>query len=483
MFRERVGITKATDQLAEGFFASKVFGHYFDGDVTFISTLRCLLIDRLKGDDYIKLRMRNKNLASYGDYDKNYLDDIVPAIPYNGITILNVNGDESRVEKFFKTVDESLLTLQRFSCVEEAWKVKEFYKKQMPVRAFVSPRDKGAIIIVSNLTLKKWHYLQCACLLYMPWIFNPEKDTVSKEEMELLNSLKEKDPLRYMNAVDAILSARDFRTEEMMRQLSNFESYTLEQTLQNVKNEIERMLNEIKSYQSEINALLERKFAKEISLLGLQAKLNTGNDSELLQYFRDNENLLFVSARDGELTFIVKGYLTSYRMRIAEENIETNTLSNYFYAGELGGFSLNDKKMLLKAIFLEQKIKLRFCAAYHIRLGGGGGAFGGYNYPLECADSMPNPHTDIHQCMGAWGQSMNECLTKNDYVGAVEQCIYSCMNVNLDEYATMEPFFRNLWSGNKNNRCLELPDGRVVKPAEAIQWLKEENNGENNQSN
>lgn len=37
-----------------------------------------------------------------------------------------------------------------------------------------------------------------------------------------------------------------------------------------------------------------------------------------------------------------------------------------------------------------------------------------------------------------------------------------------------------MWGGNDvNNRCIELPDGSVVKPIEAIRWLKQqENNNE-----
>ena len=34
---------------------------------------------------------------------------------------------------------------------------------------------------------------------------------------------------------------------------------------------------------------------------------------------------------------------------------------------------------------------------------------------------------------------------------------------------------RAMWGTNGyNNRCIELPDGRVVKPAEAIEWLEQQ---------
>lgn len=38
----------------------------------------------------------------------------------------------------------------------------------------------------------------------------------------------------------------------------------------------------------------------------------------------------------------------------------------------------------------------------------------------------------------------------------------------------MGEFMRTMWSNNTVSRCIELPDGRVVKPNEAIRWLDEQ---------
>ena len=40
--------------------------------------------------------------------------------------------------------------------------------------------------------------------------------------------------------------------------------------------------------------------------------------------------------------------------------------------------------------------------------------------------------------------------------------------------AIMGEFMRTMWSNNTVSRCIELPDGRVVKPNEAIRWLDEQ---------
>ena len=46
----------------------------------------------------------------------------------------------------------------------------------------------------------------------------------------------------------------------------------------------------------------------------------------------------------------------------------------------------------------------------------------------------------------------------------------------------MHEFMRTMWgSGSYNNRCIELPDGSVVKPADAIRWLEAQEAGVNEQ--
>lgn len=47
----------------------------------------------------------------------------------------------------------------------------------------------------------------------------------------------------------------------------------------------------------------------------------------------------------------------------------------------------------------------------------------------------------------------------------------------------MGTFMNTMWNSDDgyNNRCIELPDGRVVKPAEAIKWL-EQQEAENEQT-
>ena len=65
----------------------------------------------------------------------------------------------------------------------------------------------------------------------------------------------------------------------------------------------------------------------------------------------------------------------------------------------------------------------------------------------------------------------------NDYIGAIEQCSASCKSLNFNDSPVMQEFMRRMYGisdyqDNINTRCIELPDGTVVTPVDAINWLK-----------
>lgn len=93
---------------------------------------------------------------------------------------------------------------------------------------------------------------------------------------------------------------------------------------------------------------------------------------------------------------------------------------------------------------------------------------------------MPNTHINEYSCMGNYQTTINKLLASHDYIGALEQCVASCKSLNWGDSTVMSAFVTTLWGGNRtNNRCIELPDGRVVKPIGAIKWLNAQDSCEN----
>jgi len=141
-------------------------------------------------------------------------------------------------------------------------------------------------------------------------------------------------------------------------------------------------------------------------------------------------------------------------------------------------------KKLMWEIFVEEepRLRIKFCAAYRFDLNGNVSPLQGHNFSYDFADCMPNTHINQYGCMGNYSRTINELLKRRDYIGALEQCIASCKSLNWGDSAVMGGFMETMWGGNSvNNRCIELPDGRVVKPAEAIAWLEQQEANTNEQ--
>lgn len=476
MFNEPIGCTKATDTLCTDYFQDMIPSRVWNNDVSFVSTARCLLIDRIKDNDI--LRIKSSRRASIMDSVVMF-DQITKEEHKDSITIYDVarieDGDAlNKIKEQMSGI--GYVTLDKITL---------FYMKVMKVLCFVNKENRSTILFVEELNgnHKKWHYLQCAFFAYVPWYFDPAVDKISPEENELMNSLKESDPIRYMNAVDVIMSKRDFRTETLKKYLLNFETSGLRQSLNSQLSDFMNIVSKINRLQDEICELITIKDEKDTMICGLRQKISNPEraNNEMFKFFAENENLIFENVNGAELRFVVKGYLTSYDEERAASEVDDEY--SIFYRGD-STLSKDEKKMLLRSIFLDKTIKMKLCGAYSILMGGGVSCFSNYEYPLSCADSMPNPHIHNHRCMGEYRTDANYLISNNqDYVGALEQCIMSVSNVNLGESATTEYFFPQLWeTGNRsnnsalsrkpNNRCLELPDGRVVTAIEAVEWLK-----------
>ena len=133
----------------------------------------------------------------------------------------------------------------------------------------------------------------------------------------------------------------------------------------------------------------------------------------------------------------------------------------------------------MRAIFIDQSVRVRFCAAYSFNLysNSGEGLPGFSRYGALLNDHMPNPHINRFGCTGDYRKTMRELLSRGDYVMAIEQASASCRTLTLSD-TSARTFCNNLFGsqGMKEANCIELPNGSVVTATEAIKYLKEENN-------
>lgn len=485
MFKNQISSTALTTPAANDFF-SNVSGDDFQRDCTFLSTLRALIAPRMKENDTISF------LYTYVDPSSSQLSalsveravrfgtDAIRTTEYNDNLICLtdfrnydpdanhqwVNMMEANFEKHFP----GWLRLEKFTL---------FFRKKFNVLCFINPELRSVQIFTEMLTLKNYHHLQCAIFAFLPWYFDPSAG-VSALEMELVNSLKEKTSDQYEDCINRIAEQYDFRSLQIKKLLANFETRYERIKLRDEKERLDRINRDLDNLQNQIRECLRKKAGTDLMILGLEEKINRGGsgESEIMDYFLRNKRLILRDVDDTQMTFIATGYLMYFDEDAAKRAIENRSSRIYMPNGSSceSYIPAEDMELLLRAVFLEQRIRIRVCAAYKLYLSEGCEGIARYNYGYDCKTFTPNPHIDGYHCLGNYRQAINDLLRDRRYLEAIEQCVASCSSLNFCDPTVLGDFAKRIYgiADPVNMRCFELPDGSIVKPKEAIEFLKKE---------
>lgn len=484
MFRSTISSTPLSSNIADTVLG-KISGGTYYNDVSFQSTLRALVAPRMGEEDTLQVRFTDTTLgvptSADADAIRYRLLDLSESSMAGRILVDNIFVDS---QQWFE------LIRKHFTEVYPEWhvleKVEAFFMKSFKVMCFINPTEKGVILFVDNMDNRKLHYLQCGIFAFLPWYFNPE-DGVTELEMELINSLREKTSQKYEDCIARIAEQYDFRSAKIRQLLTGFEKKYETTEIDSVRANIESCISQISYYNDEIAGYLRQKRDYESRLLGLEMKIAEGNEeSEIMDYFLCNPRLVLEDVQGTRLRFVVKDYLTYFDEEMARKIIDNEHGYMYHPNGRNCENIIphDDVKRLMEAIFIDQRLKIKLCAAYEFRIDGNIKALDNYSYSSECRDYTPNTHIDRYRCLGTYQMEINRFISSHDYIGAIEQCIASCKSLNLGDAPVMNEFmarFYGVSSYTVNDKFIELPDGRTVTPKEAADYLKqEEYHGENN---
>lgn len=480
MFKTIITTTPLTSNIADDYYQN-IYGSAFNHDVSFLATLRALAAPRMNEDDRIGLRfdMTSHRIAAYGDRtDREIIKHMTEYLsPERGVfSILNINSDPDSNKAYFSMLTNEFTKLHEgYHCLED---MTTFYKKSFDVLCFVNPSTKNVTLFVEKLDMKKLHYLQCSIFAALPWYFDPAVGA-SDEEMALINSLLETSPDKYLECLQAIADKCDLRTASIKKLLTGFESKFERLECDRVKRSILEKDNSIQRHNQEIGTLISQRNEQCIRLLGLELKVaQTGEDSEIMNYVLCNKKISLRSVAGTDISFVVSDYLAYFDKELIVKILE-NRRSYVYQDSNRGGeyTKIDPERMvkLLRAVFLDETLRIRFCAAYQLSLNGGVSALDHYDFQNDFNTFMPNPHIDGYRCIGNYSKTINELLANHDYIGAIEQCAASCKSLNWGDSTVMDLFIRSLYGyGTVNSRCIELPDGNIVTPIDAIAWLEKE---------
>ena len=344
----------------------------------------------------------------------------------------------------------------------------------------IKPETYSACIIVRNLNFGCAHLVASFLPLYFPKLF--AEQPLKPEEKELLSFLVKSDADAYLAAMMDYGKKLGLEEKKIRELLLNFEKQAREAKVSKAQEEVSVQRDRVEhcsnDYLESLRELDRLIMYYEGARLAVE---NASEDKELMEYFLSHKNLKLLSVGGGTMEFIVSGFLDQFDMDGYENfskhediyrNIETPAGSPFR--------KIENRKLFMDAIFNEDpKLKIRICGYYKLMLDGDVRSACNYNYGryAEFAHCLPNPHLDIHRCIGNNGPLIIEQLRRGEIMGAVECCAASVAAVNIHETGmTFRPFLGHLMSAEKP--CIyNTVTGEDQTPLEALAWLVE-NKGE-----
>ena len=476
MFTDLISSTPLTSAIADQVFG-RVGGAVIFTDRSFISTLRALVFPRMPEGD---------NLALDFFSIRTGVDPLAPSVPECDLI-------DRLFERRFK--DPGTLTIVDIPNTNycDGWmtwigdnfvkyhpgytrvdKVTDFYARVFPVQCYINPSIKSSVVFAAGITVPRMHYLQCGIFAYLPWYFNPA-DGASDDEMALIESLRKRTCDDYLHLIGVFASRYNLRELGIRTLLKGFESKYERFEIEKIVGDIRNAIDRIDELNTAIAKCLAQKREMEIRLSGLQNRAwQAEEQSEIMDFFLSNENLQLDDVGDDNMQFTVRAQLRHWNEDIADSMLR-NPNSVFFMPNGRRCDNIiphDDMKRLLNAVFIDQTVRINFCARYNFTLCGDvrGLSHTSYN---GCEGYAPNPHIHFFACMGDYTRYVNQFLRNNDYIGALTQCIASCQSLNLGDGAVMREFAKMIYGldGQVSPRCFVMPDGQILTAKEAAAAL------------
>lgn len=488
MFRTCISQTPFTSEAANELFQN-IRGQDYRSDRSFVSTLRAMLYPRMKPEDRLDLyffdsnRYTAENIRSKGERQfclgiaSNWWTDNEHTKNY--VIVHSIAGSNENVEACFNALSNKFC--EALEGYERIDKITAFYRQYFKVLCFINPTTHVVVFYVENMDMKKMHFLQVTVPVVFPWYINKEAP-LTPEETALAKSFGSSSPDDYRTLLAKMAEKYDFRTARIKKYLSGYEKRIVDRQIRSEQDRIQSIDRNIRDLSDRISAQLRDRDAANIRLNGLQVN-GRGEESELLDYFLCNKAVDIRELRGDTITFVVKSHLDYFDRDCAERMIGRD--DNYIRGRAPSDDAYENMKKLLTEIFVnpDPRLRIRVCAAYYLNIPDNSCSYiEHYEFSEEEGDMSytPNTHIQEYGCLGNYRYEINEALIRGDYITAVEQCVSSCGSLNWADGAVMSTFIQMMYSSR--SAFIELPDGSVVTVAKAIEWLKQQEEVPNEQT-
>lgn len=468
MFPNRIGSTAFTERYAEGAF--RVKGESLVSDAVLMSVLRATLEKRLEAQDKtLTLQYYNEGYGGeYGDCEDNERNLRRTMNNFSGsswnsddtMTVINVGS--SKIDERFKKSFLWKYESEGWRCEE---RISDFFKKSFDVLLFVNEEKRSVILCIARMDASRIHYTTCTLFAWFPWYF--KKGEVSAEEKELLQTLRESSQTNFIATLRKFEPLFDFYGMRLVS-LEGVENSWREAEKRSLSERIERTQNNIADFYRRLAELMKNK--ESLMMRRTAMDLAENRDNSVLEFFRDHRDALYlVECDNSNVTFEVMTKLTYWDEDVADTLINSKRSVLYEYGSH--DWSDEERKMFFTALFIDRSITLRFCAAYTLRIGDMiVDARSHFEYGRECDGYFRNTHIDQYSCIGGYESSMTQAMEAHNYCGAIEMCMNSACGLTLTDSTVMEKFVKLILVHDK--KVIEMEDGTLVTPREAVELLK-----------
>lgn len=398
---------------------------------------------------------------------------------------INEMPERPLLDYFIFTEKEADLNEQEDKMIQLGYKRKNTIEKLVMDKsgneclAYYHSENNTAAIFINTRDIRLYHLLISFVPLYFPALF--KEQPLKPEEYEIIKALSKPDSGVFVNNVREAM--KPYVAEFRHIQLSGLIQQMHESKIQNAKNDVESQQCAVQNYyDSYISAIEELK--RYITIYeGTKATEQTDeNETALVDYLCENENIRCIEIDGNTLSFIATSLLTNYNEDAWRVFSERGGIYDGEYHQRDTGAVLrdvfkdrNNRKKLLDSIFGEDpEFAIKMCGYYKLNLFNNGvHTRSRYDYVQKDASLesyMPNPHLNIHSCLGGYTTRISEAIQSGNYIPAIEMCVASSGSVNLDETdLTFRPFIGILLSSTK--KVLRRKDGVEMTPEEALIYL------------
>lgn len=468
MFETRIQNTKLAGSLADCMFR-RINGCDYEGDYSFISTLRALLMHRISGDNRITFKQYGFELSNDPALMTTSLESCIGS---DTIAYVSVSRNMTEDEDVSKQTFFAFPTPQN---LHEFMDVRSFFAEKMACRAFMSQESKSAVIMVLSSDMKKHHLAQCIIPKLLPWYF--EQGRISVNERSMLYGLRDRIPNAYLRAIENICDTDAFRQKSAAAALLSFKRKGLERQKRDAQRNIENYNSSIDRLNRDLLSQLRLVNQENFKLNGILLALESDEDDsgDVTQFIASNRNVHFVDSDNSDaMKFIITGYLDIYDPE-AYRSMARNPNCWYWTesATHSGPFmSRENRKRVMDAIFGDSpvfKIKTYGCYSMDLEHGEVSANGGRYGHADGVDNRYANPHLYYASCLGSYRPHINKALQRGDLVGAISQCITSVHSVNVTESATFRHLCHDIFRDDRP--ILEGPNGQSFTTLQAYEYL------------